>query len=166
MALPKSHIAILSLRGISLLFLLISFVILINNGTHYKTVGQENYFFDGLGSYSYMFGATIIGIGYAVLQTIVFVIFQIIMKSDKCIVFTFYADKAISYLLLSAAAAGIDASRETKKILIVTDNDLDLYNSFKNYLSKGFAAANLLLPAFVCMAILSILSSYALAKKI
>ncbi|KAL4613841.1 hypothetical protein ACB092_07G010200 [Castanea dentata] len=166
MALPKSHIAILSLRGISLLFLLISFVIFINNGTHYKEVDQKIHSFDVLGSYSYMFGATIIGIGYTVLQTIVFVIFQIIMKSDKCIVFTFYGDKAISYLLLSAAAAGIGASRETKKLLIVRDNDVDLYNSFKNYLSKGFAAANLLLPAFVCMAILSILSSYALSKKI
>ena len=40
-----------------------------------------------------MFGATIIGIGYTVLQIIVFVIFQIILKSDKYIVFEFYGDK-------------------------------------------------------------------------
>ncbi|XP_065620332.1 CASP-like protein 4D1 [Quercus suber] len=165
MALRKSHIAILSLRGISLLFLLISFVILINNGNYYKKAGLKNYFV-GLGTYSYMFGATIIGIGYTVLQIIVFVIFQIIMKSDKYIVFEFYGDKAISYLLLSAAAAGIGASRELKPRLTDKDKNVDLYNNFNNYLSKGSAAASLLLPAFVCTAILSILSSYALSKKI
>ena len=43
-----------------------------------------------------MFGATIIGIGYTVLQIIVFVIFQIILKSDKYIVFEFYGDKVQS----------------------------------------------------------------------
>ncbi|XP_075668318.1 CASP-like protein 4D1 [Castanea sativa] len=166
MALPKSHIiAIFSLRGISLVFLVLSFVILINNGNTYYEAG-EKYYFDVLGTYSYMFGAIIVGIGYTVLQTIVFVIFQIIMKSDKYIVFEFYGDKAISYILLSAAAAGIGASRELKARLIVMNNDVDSYNSFKNYLSKGFAAANLLLPAFVCTAILSILSSHALSKKI
>ncbi|KAK4579129.1 hypothetical protein RGQ29_028986 [Quercus rubra] len=164
MALPKSHIAILLLRGISLLFLLLSLIILLNANTYEKD--GKKYRFDEIGSYSYMFGATIIGIGYTVLQIIVFVIFQIILKSDKYIVFEFYGDKAISYLLLSGAAAGIGASRETKAILIVKDNDVDTYNSFKNYLSKGFAAADLLLPAFVCTAILSILSSYALSKKI
>ena len=40
-----------------------------------------------------MCGASIIGIGYTVLQTIIFIIFQIIMKSDKYVIFEFYGDK-------------------------------------------------------------------------
>nr|XP_023926955.1 CASP-like protein 4D1 [Quercus suber] len=159
MALPKSHITILSLRGISLLFLLLSFVILLTNGNTYKEHGKD-YFFWKFGSYRYMFGATIIGIGYTVLQTIVFVIFRIMMKSNKYILFEFYGDKAISYLLLSAASAGIGASKDLRPY-IKKSND-----HFNSYLSKGFAAANLLLPAFVCTMILSILSYYALPEKV
>ncbi|KAK4579127.1 hypothetical protein RGQ29_028984 [Quercus rubra] len=112
-------------------------------------------------NYSYMFAASIIGIGYTILQTIAFVIFQIVMESHKFIIFEFYGDKVISYLLLSAAAAGLGASIDGKSHLIDKSND-----HFNNYLNKGFAAANLLLPAFVCTAILSILSSYALPKKV
>ncbi|KAL0003071.1 hypothetical protein SO802_016852 [Lithocarpus litseifolius] len=160
MALPKSHIAILSLRGISLLFLLLSFVILLNSGNTYKQDGQT-YIFKKYQSYDYMFAASIIGIGYTILQTIGFVIFQIVMESHKFIIFEFYGDKVISCLLLSAAAAGLGAGIDGKSHLIDKSND-----HFNNYLSKGFAAANLLLPAFICTGILSILSSYALPKKL
>nr|POE92468.1 dna polymerase alpha catalytic subunit [Quercus suber] len=67
---------------------------------------------------------------------------------------------AISYLLLSAASAGIGASKDLRPY-IKKSND-----HFNSYLSKGFAAANLLLPAFVCTMILSILSYYALPEKV
>ncbi|XP_030931234.1 CASP-like protein 4D1 [Quercus lobata] len=161
MELSKSHIiAVLLLRGISLLFLLLSFVILLNNGNTHKENGRD-YFFLKIKSYSYMFAASIIGIGCTILQTIAFVIFQIVMESHKFIIFEFYGDKVISYLLLSAAAAGLGASIDVESHLIDKSND-----HFNNYLSKGFAAANLLLPAFVCTSTLSILSSYALAKKV
>ena len=43
-----------------------------------------------------MFAASIIGIGYTVLQTIAFVIFQIVMESHKFIIFEFYGDKVQS----------------------------------------------------------------------
>ena len=47
-------------------------------------------------NYSYMFAASIIGIGYTILQTIAFVIFQIVMESHKFIIFEFYGDKVQS----------------------------------------------------------------------
>ncbi|GMY08571.1 CASP-like protein 4D1 [Fagus crenata] len=108
MALPKPHIAILLLRGLSLVFLSISLLLLANNSPTYEYNGSR-YMFAAFESYSYMFGISAIGIGYTLLQTIAFIILQIMMKNDKYLVFAFYGDKAISYLLASAASAGIDA---------------------------------------------------------
>uniref|UniRef100_A0A2N9FU29 CASP-like protein n=1 Tax=Fagus sylvatica TaxID=28930 RepID=A0A2N9FU29_FAGSY len=158
--LPKSHIAILSLRGLSLVFPLISLLLLANNSPTYEYNGSQ-YRFPAFESYSYMFSISIIGIGYTLLQTIAFVILQIMMKNDKYLVFAFYGDKAISYLLASAASAGIGASRDAHGVL-----DGTWQQRTESYTSKGFAAAVLLLPAFVCTAILSIISSYALPKKV
>ncbi|GMY08574.1 CASP-like protein 4D1 [Fagus crenata] len=158
--LPKSHIAILSLRGLSLVFLLMSLLLLANNSPTYEVDGTP-YRFAAFESYSYMFGISVIGIGYTLLQTIAFVILQIMMINNKYLVFAFYGDKAISYLLASAASAGIGASRDVHGVLEGTSQQ-----HIAAYISKGFAAAGLLLPAFVCTAILSIISSYALPKKV
>ena len=40
-----------------------------------------------------MFGISVIGIGYTVLQTIAFVTFRILMENDKGVLFEFYGDK-------------------------------------------------------------------------
>ncbi|GMY08573.1 CASP-like protein 4D1 [Fagus crenata] len=107
--LPRSHIAILSLRGLSLVFPLISLLLLANNSSTYEVDGT--YRFAAFESYS-------------------------------------------------AASAGIGASRDIHEVVDVTNQHI------ASYISKGFAAACLLLPAFVCTAILSIISSYAVPKKV
>lgn len=40
-----------------------------------------------------MFGISVIGIGYTLLQTIAFVAFRIVMENDKGVHFEFYSDK-------------------------------------------------------------------------
>ncbi|KAM3732324.1 hypothetical protein ACB098_11G051500 [Castanea mollissima] len=155
MALRKSQVAILTLRGLSLLFLLLSLIILITNK---NTEADSKHYWKKLCSYSFMFGISVTGIGYTLLQTVTFVAFRIVMENDKGVLFEFYGDKAISYLLATAAAAGIGVSIDLKN-----------YNNghYKSrYFDMGFVSAGCLLLAFVCTASLSIMSSYALQKKL
>ncbi|KAL4598685.1 hypothetical protein ACB092_11G075800 [Castanea dentata] len=110
------------------------------------------------GWHIYMFGIGIIGIAYTLLQTIAFVMFRIVMENDKGVLFELYGDKVISYVLATAAAAGIGASIDFK----------NCYDGFYNtrYFNMGFVSAGCLLLAFVCTASLSIMSSYALQTKV
>nr|POF19060.1 casp-like protein 4d1 [Quercus suber] len=105
-----------------------------------------------------MFGISVIGIGHTLLQTIAFVTFRIVMENDKGVLFEFYGDKVISYLLATGAAAGIGVS-----IDMMYYND-GYYNA--RYFDVGLVSAGCLLFAFVFTASLSIMSSYALQKKV
>nr|POF19061.1 casp-like protein 4d1 [Quercus suber] len=127
-----------------------------------------------LHSYSYMLGISVVGIGYILLQTIAFGMFRIVKNNDKGLtLFEFYGDKVISYLLATAAGAGIGASTDFKD-LVDGKFSMSYYNdefvsagklSTSYYNNLLVSAGSFLLP-FVCTASLSIMSSYALQKKV
>ncbi|KAE7996795.1 hypothetical protein FH972_001486 [Carpinus fangiana] len=148
----------LSLRGLSVLFLIASTILLIVD-KHSNDYGGINYtyFF----SYKYMFGTGVIGIAYNFLQIISFAICRMLMDNDSDVysLIEFYGDKAVSYILATGAAAGFGAIIDLKKIKLY---DADLTGFF----NIGYASALLLFLAFLCTAILSILSSYALPRKV
>ncbi|XP_054789748.1 CASP-like protein 4D1 isoform X2 [Prosopis cineraria] len=80
-------------------------------------------------------------------------------KGNGVYIFNFYADKVISYLLMSGAAAGFGASQDVHRIF---DDTLNL--NLDDFFAKANASASLLLIAFLCSAIASIFSSYELPR--
>uniref|UniRef100_A0A7N2LH90 CASP-like protein n=1 Tax=Quercus lobata TaxID=97700 RepID=A0A7N2LH90_QUELO len=129
---------------------------------------------NNLHSYSYMLGISVDGIGYTLLQTIAFVMFWIVMNNDKGLtLFEFYGDKVVSYLLATAAGVGIGASIDFKD-LVDGKFSMSYYNDefvsagklSTTYYNNGLVSAGSLLLAIVCTASLSIMSSYALQKKV
>ncbi|XP_062157254.1 CASP-like protein 4D1 [Alnus glutinosa] len=160
MALSASK-ATLLLRVLSVAFQLASIILLITNK---KTASNNNGKFGPktLTTYRYMFGTNVIGGGYNLLQIVSFLIFRILMNNDDSYVYClieFYGDKAISYLLATGSAAGFGATRDLKKFLG------EAYN-IEHFFDMGYASAILLFLAFLCTAILSILSSYSFLKKV
>ncbi|XP_059458487.1 CASP-like protein 4D1 [Corylus avellana] len=155
---------ILSLRGLSVLFLIASTILLImdkSSGSNKK--GNYRIRYKDFSSYKYMVGTGVIGIAYNFLQIISFAIFRMLMNNDSDVyrLIEFYGDKAVSYILATGAAAGFGATIDLKKVLQNADVPLDLSGFF----NIGYASTLLLFLAFLCTAILSILSSYALPKK-
>ncbi|KAA0063369.1 CASP-like protein 4D1 [Cucumis melo var. makuwa] len=67
----------------------------------------------------------------------------------------------LAYLLLSAASAGLGAGIDLRVNVKLLLED-DYYNSF---FDKGNAGSAILLLAFICSAIVSVLSSLALIRK-
>ncbi|XP_062154565.1 CASP-like protein 4D2 [Alnus glutinosa] len=161
----------LSLRGLSMVFLLASITLLFisdNSVPEYNGVRFLGY--KDFSSYKYMVGAAVIGMGYSLLQIISFGIFRILMKKDSDVYYLieFYGDKAVSFLLATGSAAGFGATIESKErnwTIINLDNNLDKVN-LNGFFNVIYASATLLFLAFLCTAILSILSSYALPKKV
>ena len=68
--------------------------------------------------------------------------------------------QVISYILATGAAAAFGATKDMKPLLSLATIGSD------KFFNKGYASASLLLLGFVCTAILSVLSSYALPKKV
>ncbi|XP_062154566.1 CASP-like protein 4D1 [Alnus glutinosa] len=158
----------LSLRGLSMVFLLASITLLFisdNSVPEYNGVRFLGY--KDFSSYKYMLGAAVIGMGYNLLQIISFAIFRILMKKDSdvyCLI-EFYGDKAVSFLLATGSAAGFGATKELKKEKWTTVNQDKVIN-LDGFFNMIYASATLLFLAFLCTAIMSILSSYALPKKV
>ena len=61
----------------------------------------------------------------------------------------------MSFMLATAAGAGFGAT-----------NDLKHYFELGNFFDKAFASTSLVFLAFICTAVLSVLSSYALPKTV
>ncbi|KAL0003077.1 hypothetical protein SO802_016858 [Lithocarpus litseifolius] len=113
----------------------------------------------------YMLATNVIGFAYTLLQ-IAFSIFHIIMgnhliNGDGGALLDFYGDKVISYLLATGAAAGFGVTVDLKATFDGFGLVID-----KSFYEKAYASASLLLLAFVCTAILSVISSYAVPKKV
>ncbi|KAL4297987.1 hypothetical protein GQ457_09G029520 [Hibiscus cannabinus] len=161
-----SHIVSLVLKILMFVSLLVALVVLVtDSATISLTVVSTNMkiHFDDVYTYRYMLASIIFGFVYSLAQTALS-LYHIIKGSplftgDAVFVFNFYADKVISYLLATGSAAGFGATKDLKAsadALGLTDLD--------GYFDKGFASASLLLLAFLCAALLSIFSSYALPK--
>ncbi|KAK7831254.1 casp-like protein 4d1 [Quercus suber] len=79
-------------------------------------------------------------------------------KRDGGALLDFYGDKVISYLLATGAAAGFGVTVDLKETFGLFID--------RSFYEKAYASASLLLLAFVCTAILSVISSYAVPKKV
>ncbi|KAJ6720432.1 CASP-LIKE PROTEIN 4D2 [Salix viminalis] len=157
------RMTVLILRVLTFAFLLISIAILTTNTSTLET-GYEDIKirFKDVSSYRYMLAANVIGMAYTILQ-VAFTLNHIIKRNaetsgDGNLVFDFYGDKVISYILATGAAAALGATSDMKPLLALL--------GFDNFVSKGYASASLLFLGFVCTAILSVFSSYALPKKV
>ncbi|KAG7016239.1 CASP-like protein 4D1, partial [Cucurbita argyrosperma subsp. argyrosperma] len=108
-------------------------------------------------SYRYMLATIIVGVVFNLLQ-IAFSLFNIVKNRNGTILFDFFGDKFLSYLLATSTAAGFGVSVDLQR----TKDPEDLFGTF---FGKAYATSALLLFAFFCSAAVSILSSFAFSKR-
>ncbi|XP_048326698.2 CASP-like protein 4D1 [Ziziphus jujuba] len=154
-----SSICSLVLRIFTLVLLLISLIVLTTNT---KTIevsdGSVRLRFSDVYSYKYVLAAIVFGTAYTLLQ-VGLSVFKVINGSDSNILFDFYGDKIMSYMLATGAAAGFGVTADMKQLFDASE----LY--FHDFYDKAYASCSMLFFAFVCTAVLSVLSSYALPRS-
>ncbi|CAK9308805.1 unnamed protein product [Citrullus colocynthis] len=156
-----SRIASLILRVLTFILIFISLLIIATNSKTILqgTVSETKVEFKDFYSYRYLLAAAVIGAALSLLQ-IALAIYSLVTKGEGTPLFDLFSDKFLSYLLLSAASAGLGAGIDLR----VSFKEL-VGNFFNSFFDKGSAAAAILLIAFFCAAIVSILSSLALIRK-
>ncbi|CAI0472827.1 unnamed protein product, partial [Linum tenue] len=110
----------------------------------------------------YLLAVAIIGAVYTIVQ-LPLAIYHVAtgkrLSRKECMPeFDFYGDKLVSYLLATAVGAGFLVCADLKE----DANTAGLGDSRENYdkfFNMGFLATTLLFLAFVCMAVVSVLSS-------
>ncbi|XP_022992767.1 CASP-like protein 4D1 [Cucurbita maxima] len=148
-----ARVTCLILRILTFVFLFISFFVLVTTS---QTVESVKFHFNNFHTYRYVLATIIIGIVFNLLQ-IAFSLFNIVKGATGTILFDFFGDKFLSYLLATGTAAGFGLSVDLQTL------DPDDY--FGTFFDKAYAASALLLFAFFCSAAVSILSSFALSKR-
>ncbi|CAI0472825.1 unnamed protein product [Linum tenue] len=128
--------------------------------------------FKDLIAFKYLLAVAIIGAVYTIVQ-LPLAIYHVAtgkrLSRKECMPeFDFYGDKLVSYLLATAVGAGFLVCADLKvnldKMLKTLEdaNTAGLGDSRENYdkfFNMGFLATTLLFLAFVCMAVVSVLSS-------
>ncbi|KAL0540927.1 hypothetical protein IC582_020952 [Cucumis melo] len=162
MASKGLRIASLILRILTFIFIFISLLIVATNSkTAFKgTELEKKVDFSDFNSYRYLIAVTVIGGALSLLQ-IAFNIYHLVTKGEGTPLFYVFSDQLLAYLLLSAASAGLGAGIDLRVNVKLLLED-DYYNSF---FDKGNAGSAILLLAFICSAIVSVLSSLALIRK-
>ncbi|KAK0592422.1 hypothetical protein LWI29_018869 [Acer saccharum] len=156
--------ALLFLRFFTIAALFASIIVLTTNSAYLEIDSVEfKVRFKDIYAYRYMLATIVVGMAYTLLQ-IFFTLYYIstgnrIITGDGSFTFDFFGDKIVSYLLATGAAAGFGATKDMKSVFLGMGNADKFFN-------KGYASASLLLIAFVCTAMLSVFSSYALPKRI
>ncbi|XP_017972515.1 PREDICTED: CASP-like protein 4D1 [Theobroma cacao] len=160
----------LALRIFAFLSLLGSLVTLVTDSFIF---GEDHKItFKDITTYRYVFSATAIGVLFTLLQ-IPFAIYHVcwvkrMILPELLLNFDFYADKVISNLLAAGVGAGFAYSMELKTFLSGLLDSLivlgvpeaeNLKSEASKFLDKGNLATSLLLIGFVCVAVLSVLSS-------
>ncbi|KAK0592368.1 hypothetical protein LWI29_017934 [Acer saccharum] len=157
--------ALLFLRFFTIAALFASIIVLTTNSAYLEIASVElKLHFKDIYAYRYMLATIVMGMAYTLLQ-IIFTLYYIstgnrIITGDGSFTFDFFGDKIVSYLLATGAAAGFGATKDMKSVFQGVLGDTD------KFFNKGYASASLLLIAFVCTAMLSVFSSYALPKRI
>ncbi|KAK3422473.1 hypothetical protein EUGRSUZ_G02924 [Eucalyptus grandis] len=159
-----SRALILALRLLMLVFLGVSLVVLTTDTAtlqiYFNTEVQVRF----RDVYAYMLGTIVVGAAYTLIQ-----IARTLHRTckanqeisrDGVTLFDFFADQITSYVLATGSAAGFGATKDLKSVFEFVGSAYD------KFFNKGYAAASLLLFAFVCAALLSILSSFGLPKKV
>ncbi|XP_034915828.1 CASP-like protein 4D1 [Populus alba] len=155
-----SRMTALFVRVLTFAFLMVSLVILTTNT---ESIVEIKVRFKDMYSYRYMLAAIAFGLAYTILQ-IALTLNHIVKgngaqtSGDGNLVFDFYGDKVVSYILATGAAAAFGATKDMKPIFAGLGGD--------KFFNKGYASASLLLLGFVCTAISSVFSSHALPKKV
>ncbi|XVF09375.1 hypothetical protein REPUB_Repub07fG0087300 [Reevesia pubescens] len=122
--------------------------------------------FKNIIAYRYVLATAVVAAAYCLLQ-LPFAIYYAwtekrLIRGDFLPSFDFYGDKAVAFLLASGVGAGFLVIVELKEFLgdLFKEFGADLKDSpFEGFFNKGYLAASLLAGAFLCMAVLSILSS-------
>ncbi|VVB02715.1 unnamed protein product [Arabis nemorensis] len=159
-------VVILLLRVLTAVFLVITVIILSTNSVTIESQGNSlKFHFKDVYAYRYMLSAAVIGLVYAVIQ-LFFTISQFAtgIKNPLNYQVDFYGDKVISYLVATGSAAGFGVSKDLKDVFIALVA-LDSTDPVDKFFSRGYASASLLLFAFICLAVLSVFSSYAITKR-
>ncbi|XP_022755238.1 CASP-like protein 4D1 [Durio zibethinus] len=160
----------LALRIFALFFLIGSLVVLVTN--NFTFVDVHKITFKDIAAYRYVFSAAAIGASFTLLY-IPFVIYHVYRAKGTILPefllnFDYYADKVINNLLAAGVGAAFAYSMELKKFLsglldsliVIGVPDADkLKSEATKFLDRGSFASSLLLIGFVCMTVLSILSS-------
>ncbi|PQQ09042.1 CASP-like protein 4D1 [Prunus yedoensis var. nudiflora] len=156
----SSRLASLILRIIAFILLLISLIVL---GTNTMEINQSKLRFQDIYAYRYMLSTIVIGTAYSLLQ-LALSIQNVVSGQDGILLLNFFGDKLISYLLASGTGAGFAITVDTKRL---TDADpvFELID-IREFYDKAYASASLLLLAFCTTAMLSIISSYTLPKRV
>ncbi|KAM6582554.1 hypothetical protein CsatB_009556 [Cannabis sativa] len=150
-----SKVASLVLRILTIVLLLISLIVLTTTSKTVETdSGDVRLRFNDIIAYRYVLFTMVIGVAYSLLQ-LAFTIFSVISGSEGNLIFDFYGDKIISYVLATGAGAGFGVTNDMKQLL-----------ELGNFFEKSYASISLLFLAFICTAVLSVLSSYALPKPL
>ncbi|XP_009345438.1 CASP-like protein 4D1 [Pyrus x bretschneideri] len=154
-----SQFVILGLRVLTSIFLVVSLAILLSNVLSGDR-DHKVHFYDFV-PYRYMAAAIVIGIAYSLFQTAVTVI-RIRRENHRSILLDFYGDKVISNVVATGAVAGFVMTAQVQKDW----SELVGIDAYDKYIKRSHAADGLVLLAFVCTFMLSVLSSYALPKKV
>ncbi|KAF4363410.1 hypothetical protein F8388_016538 [Cannabis sativa] len=149
------QIVCLGLWFFTTILLLIALIILATNSNHELTLN-----FQTLYAYRYMLSVIVFGLVYS-LWRLGFSIYLFIANVKGYFLIDFYGDKIISYFLATGTAAGLAV---TKDLNAFFNQQLEDYE-IDEFCSKGYASASLVLIAFLCTAILSVMSSYAIAAN-
>ncbi|KAI5346387.1 PREDICTED: CASP [Prunus dulcis] len=152
-----SRLASLILRIITFILLLISLIVL---GTNTMEINQSKLRFQDIYAYRYMLSTIVIGTAYSLLQ-LALSIQNVVSGQDGILLLDFFGDKLISNLLATGTCA---LTVDTKRL---TDADPRFVSiDIRKFYDKAYALASLLLLAFCSTAMLSIISSYTLPKRV
>ncbi|XP_021813913.1 CASP-like protein 4D1 [Prunus avium] len=112
--------------------------------------------------FRYTAATIIIGAAYSIFQ-IVCAILRLAKRNEGNVILDFFGEEVLSKLLVSGAVAGFLGSSELVKGWEEYGANREDINSFTN---KTYAANGLVLLSFFFSFVLSVLSSYALARNI
>ncbi|KAF3555987.1 hypothetical protein F2Q69_00017654 [Brassica cretica] len=160
-----TRVVLLSLRVLTVAFLVITVIILSTNSVTIVSQGNSlKFHFKDVYAYRYMFSAAIIGLLYAVIQ-LFFSISELATRTKNPFNYQldFYGDKIISYLVATGSAAGFGVTKDLKDTFLALVV-LDSTDPVDKLFSRGYASASMLLFAFFCLAVLSVFSSHTTAK--
>ncbi|KAF8008481.1 hypothetical protein BT93_K2222 [Corymbia citriodora subsp. variegata] len=147
----------LRLRIVGLLALAGSMVLMVIN--HFTASNGAEVTYKFVDSYNYVLATAVIGAAYILVQLPFAIYYACIEKgmtrNEYLLEFEFYGDKLISLILATGVGAGFAASIEQQRH-IKHDNDT---RKWKNFLDLGIVSTALLALGFVCMIIVSMLSS-------
>ncbi|KAI7985960.1 CASP-like protein 4D1 [Camellia lanceoleosa] len=164
MANSKKSIAnsTLVLRIFTLIILAASVVVMATD--NFKLSDGSKTSFKDIVAYRFVITTGVIGFVYTTLQLPFAIYYVCTEKRLDCLPeFDFYGDKIISFLLATGVGAGFAVTHELKRIIQSISDDyggLDEQESKTiSFLNRGYIATGILFAGFICMAILSILSS-------